>query len=72
MLGPLRLGVLTDAWVAPLVKRPTLDFNSGHDLTSWDQALHQAPCSADSLLEILSSSPSALPAHSLSLYASLE
>ena len=33
---------------------------------SWDQALHGAPHSAGSLLEILSSSPSAPPTHALS------
>jgi len=40
--------------MAQLVERPSLDFGSGHDLTVMGLALHGAPCSAGSLLGILS------------------
>lgn len=40
------------------VKQVSLDFDSGHDLGVWDPALGQALCSAESQLEILSSSSS--------------
>ena len=44
---------LQGAWVAQLVKRPTLDFRSGHDLTVGEIEPHVRLC-ADSLEIILS------------------
>ena len=44
--------------MAQLVKHLTLDFSSGHDLSVVKLSLHQALHSAQSLLEILSLSPS--------------
>ena len=41
----IKIVVIGGAWVAPSVKRPTLGFSSGHDLTaSWVQAPHWAQC----------------------------
>jgi len=53
------------SWVAQVVKCPTLDFGSVHDLgVMRSRAPHQAPCWTWSLLEILSLSlfpPAPLP-----------
>ena len=43
-------------WVAQLVKCPTLNFSSGHDLTITRSSLHQALCWVWKLLKILSHS----------------
>ena len=49
----LKIHVLKGAWVAQLVKHPTLDFNSGHDL----RVLGLSPVSG-SRLSMESSGPS--------------
>ena len=44
-------------WVAQMVKHPTLDFSSGHDLRVLRLSSMTALCSARSLLKILSLCP---------------
>ena len=39
----LKMATSKGTWVAQLVKWPALDFGSGHDPWSWDQALCQYP-----------------------------
>ena len=69
--------IIWDAWVAPSVKCPTLDFGSGHDLKirEWSPTSVSA-LTAWSLLGILSVPLSCLCAHvcalSLSLSVSLK
>jgi len=55
------------AWVAQSVKRPTLGFGSGRDLSIMRSSPKSGWCSVWSLLETLSPSPSAPPPCSLSL-----
>ena len=57
---------LTLSCYSQSVKSWILGFDSGHDLRIVTLSLHQAPHSAGSLLEILSPSPSAPPAYTLS------
>lgn len=55
------------SWAGQLVKGPTLNFSSSHHLKVMVLATGWAPHSAGSPFEVLSPSPSALPAYALFL-----
>ena len=43
-LSLIKLAHVEGAWVVRAAERPTLDFGSGHDPWSEDQAPRRAPC----------------------------
>jgi len=61
----LKMDMTQGAWVTQLMKRPTLDFSSGHDLRVVRSSPASGSCWAWSLLKILS--PLTLLSLSLSL-----
>ena len=68
----LRVFLILDTWVAQSVKRPTLDFGSGHDLTVREIESRIRFCADSACLLGILSLPLSLPSPLLALSRSLK